>query len=175
MKGKATITTARYQSPCGELVVGILEDKICLCDWECRPNHLQILQRVGRRLGAKVEEREERDRREERVLTEAFRQLTEYFQGNRKEFELPLLMAGSEFQKEVWRALVDLPYSATVSYTDIAERIRKPSAVRAVANAIGANPLSILIPCHRVIGKNGAMTGYAGGIDKKEFLLRVEK
>ena len=108
------------------------------------------------------------------LLLEACRQLREYFAGERKAFALPLAPAGTEFQKKVWAALRDIPWGETRSYGDIARAIGKPTACRAVGMANGRNPLPIFIPCHRVIGTNGSITGYSGGLEKKRFLLRLE-
>ncbi|MGC5327421.1 methylated-DNA--[protein]-cysteine S-methyltransferase [Brevibacillus sp. SYSU BS000544] len=101
-------------------------------------------------------------------------ELNEYFQGKRKEFTIPFDYRGTPFQVVVWKALCEIPYGQTKSYTDIAEMIQKPSSVRAVGAAIGANPVLITIPCHRVIGKNGALTGYRGGLEMKGKLLQLE-
>ncbi|MGO4548179.1 methylated-DNA--[protein]-cysteine S-methyltransferase [Paenibacillus sp. 2TAB23] len=106
---------------------------------------------------------------------EPFRnELIEYLQGARADFTIPFDYRGTPFQLEVWQALRDIPYGQTKSYSDIANLIRRPSAVRAVGTAIGANPILITIPCHRVIGKNGALTGYRGGIEMKTRLLQLE-
>ncbi|HWS73269.1 MAG TPA: methylated-DNA--[protein]-cysteine S-methyltransferase [Thermoanaerobaculia bacterium] len=101
-------------------------------------------------------------------------QLREYFGGTRREFELPLAPAGTEFQRNVWSVLRTIPYGRTWSYLDVANAIRKPSACRAVGAANGANPLPIVVPCHRVIGTNGSLTGFGGGIDVKKRLLALE-
>ena len=108
------------------------------------------------------------------LLLEACRQLREYFAGERKAFALPLAPAGTEFQKKVWAALRDIPWGETRSYGDIARAIGKPTACPAVGMANGRNPLPVFIPCHRVIGTNGSITGYSGGLEKKRFLLRLE-
>jgi methylated-DNA-[protein]-cysteine S-methyltransferase len=108
-------------------------------------------------------------------LREARQQLDEYFGGERREFSLVLDADGTEFQRSVWRALRGIPYGATASYGDIAKRIRNPKAVRAVGLANGRNPISIIIPCHRVIGADGSLTGYGGGNERKRFLLALEK
>ena len=108
-------------------------------------------------------------------LREARQQLDEYFGGERREFSLVLDADGTEFQRSVWRALRGIPYGATASYGDIAKRIRNPKAVRAVGLANGRNPISIIIPCHRVIGADGSLTGYGGGIERKRFLLALEE
>ncbi|TQR14219.1 methylated-DNA--[protein]-cysteine S-methyltransferase [Psychrobacillus soli] len=102
-------------------------------------------------------------------------ELIDYIEGFRKEFTLSLDLHGTPFQQSVWKALQDIPYGQTVSYTDIAERIQKPQSVRAVGTAIGANPVLIAVPCHRVIAKSGKLTGYRGGLEMKEQLLRLEK
>ena len=108
------------------------------------------------------------------VLLEAERQLDEYFAGKRKNFSLQFDCAGTEFQKEVWQALATIPFGETRSYAEIARQIGRPKAVRAVGAANGKNPISIVVPCHRVIGSNGKLTGFAGGLETKEALLRIE-
>lgn len=108
------------------------------------------------------------------LLCEAARQLEEYFSGSRERFDLPLDFAGTAFQKKVWQALVSIPFGETRSYRQIAEQIGHPAAVRAVGAANGRNPLSIVAPCHRVIGTNGKLTGFAGGLAIKAFLLDLE-
>lgn len=109
------------------------------------------------------------------LIKDAFRQLSEYLIGERKEFDLPIRMRGTEFQKRVWRALLDIPYGETRSYKQIAEAIGNPKGVRAVGMANNRNQLLIVIPCHRVIGANGSLVGYGEGLEMKEFLLRLEK
>ena len=104
----------------------------------------------------------------------ASRQLTEYFVGERRQFDLPLNLTGTEFQLQVLAELQRIPYGATVSYGDIATRIGRPKAVRAVGAANGRNPLPIVVPCHRVIGSNGSLTGFGGGLTTKQALLRLE-
>lgn len=102
-------------------------------------------------------------------------ELQEYLNGNRRNFELQLDLYGTPFQQQVWQALQQIPFGQTVTYSDIAKSIEKPKAVRAVGTAIGANPIFIIVPCHRVIGKDGALTGFRGGLDMKERLLLFEK
>jgi methylated-DNA-[protein]-cysteine S-methyltransferase len=102
------------------------------------------------------------------------KQLAEYFSGKRTAFELDLAPRGTEFQLAVWNALLAIPYGDTISYAELARRIGKPSAVRAVGAANGANPIPVIIPCHRVIGSNGTLTGYGGGIERKQWLLALE-
>ena len=108
------------------------------------------------------------------VLKKTARELHEYFKGRRKHFSVPLDPPGTFFQKKVWTALSKIPYGKTSSYREIARAIGKPKSVRAVANAVGANPVCVLIPCHRVIGSDGALTGYAYGLAKKSKLLGLE-
>ncbi len=108
------------------------------------------------------------------VLTEAKQQLEQYFAGERTVFDLPLAPEGTDFQSKVWQALLTVPYGETCSYLDIAQQLGDSKAVRAVGAANGKNPLSIVVPCHRVIGKNGKLTGYAGGLSRKAWLLQLE-
>ena len=102
------------------------------------------------------------------------REIEEYFAGTRREFTIPLAPRGTEFQLAVWNALLDVPYGDTISYAELARRIGRPAAVRAVGAANGANPIPVIIPCHRVIGSNGTLTGYGGGIERKQWLLAHE-
>lgn len=108
------------------------------------------------------------------VLSQLREELAEYFAGTRKNFTLKLAPEGTEFQRAAWKALTKIPYGQTRSYGEQAAAIGKPKAVRAIGAANGRNPIGIVIPCHRVIGANGTLTGYAGGLDKKEFLLKLE-
>lgn len=120
------------------------------------------------RLGPLVEAKEHP------VLLETERQLSEYFAGKREKFSLKFDFVGTEFQKEVWQALVTIPFGETCSYGQIARQIGRPKAVRAVGAANGKNPISIVVPCHRVIGTNGKLTGFAGGLETKATLLKIE-
>lgn len=101
-------------------------------------------------------------------------QLREYFEGKRREFDIPLSLKGTDFQLSVWHELREIPYGTTVSYGEVAKRIDNPKAVRAVGAANGRNPIPIIVPCHRVIGSHGDLTGFGGGLDTKEALLRLE-
>lgn len=112
--------------------------------------------------------------RRDAVLERACAQLQEYFAGRRRTFDLPLAPTGTAFQRAVWRALEDIPYGRTESYGTLADRVGRPRAVRAVGAANGRNPISIIVPCHRVIGADGSLTGYGGGLDAKRFLLALE-
>ncbi len=121
------------------------------------------------------EQGENRQRDDSPVLLQAEVQLGEYFAGKRREFTVPLSPRGTEFQRRVWNALLTIPYGETRSYGEIAILAESPKAFRAVGSANHNNPISILIPCHRVIGKNGSLTGYGGGMEAKQFLLELEK
>ncbi|MGW5721697.1 methylated-DNA--[protein]-cysteine S-methyltransferase [Amycolatopsis sp. NPDC003865] len=107
------------------------------------------------------------------ALTES--QLAEYFAGRRREFDLPLAFRGTPFQRSVWAALLDIPYGETASYGELAQLLGKPAAARAVGLANGKNPISIIVPCHRVIGSTGSLTGYGGGLERKRYLLDFER
>jgi methylated-DNA-[protein]-cysteine S-methyltransferase len=113
-------------------------------------------------------------RRDEGPFDTVCEQLTEYFGGGLQEFDLLLAPAGTEFQKKVWQELCQIPFGASISYGELARRIGQPAASRAVGRANGQNPISIIVPCHRVIGANGTLTGYGGGIERKKWLLEHE-
>ena len=157
-----------YYSPCGEIVLASVDDELCLCDWNEMPcaerNKLRLLRYMKAEF--KIETSP--------ILELAKKQLNEYFTGNRKIFDIPLHLVGTDFQKKVWNALLDIPYGETRSYKEIAQSIGSPNSVRAVAGAIGANGISIFIPCHRVIGSNHSLTGFAGGLVAKRILLEIE-
>jgi methylated-DNA-[protein]-cysteine S-methyltransferase len=108
------------------------------------------------------------------VLQEAVSQLSEYFQGNRTHFDFKLNLKGTEFQQKVWQALLEIPFGKTCSYMDLSKKLGDVKAIRAVASANGKNPLWIVVPCHRVIGTDGSLTGYAGGLWRKKWLLEHE-
>lgn len=170
MKGNDRIITGRYESPCGTLLLGSLDDRLCLCDWQMgREHNNRVNGRLRRMLGAEFEAGGSP------VIDESKIQLDEYFAGARREFDVPLLFAGTDFQKKVWAALLTIPYGQTISYGEMARQIGMPAAVRAVANANGANAISIFVPCHRVIGSDRKLTGYAGGLAAKTFLLQMER
>ncbi len=109
------------------------------------------------------------------ILDLTHKQLTEYFCGQRTQFKIPLDLKGTDFQIKVWKKLLRIPFGKTISYKDLAMRIKNPKAVRAVGTANGKNPICIVIPCHRVIANNGLLGGYSGGLFKKQFLLKIEK
>lgn len=163
------IITRKYEAPCGVLVLGSLGDKLCLCDWQVERHRAYVDKRLCRMLDAEFIEGTSA------VIDNAVAQLDEYFAGKRMAFDIPLLFAGTDFQKKVWNALLSIPFGKTISYGEMARRICMPKAVRAVANANGANSLSIFAPCHRVIGSDNSLTGYGGGLATKEYLLKLEK
>lgn len=155
-------------SPCGELLLGETGGELCLCSWSGTPCGERTLQRLRRQLQEEL--REETSP----VLERTKVQLGEYFSGRRTTFDLPLHPFGTNFQKSVWNALLEIPYGVTRSYLHIARQVGNEKGVRAVAQAIGANDIGIIIPCHRVIGSDRSLTGFAGGLDAKRTLLRLE-
>lgn len=168
MKAKNIITVKQYESPCGTLLLGSYDGKLCLCDWQTEKHRGIVDRRLKRML--KAEFREGTDN----VIDKATAELDEYFEGKRKTFDIDILFVGTDFQKKVWNALLTIPYGTTVSYSKIAECIGMPKAVRAVANANGANAVSIFVPCHRVIGRDNTLVGYGGGLASKQTLLKLE-
>lgn len=153
----------RYLSPLGNLLIVEEGDAVVYCQWE---------DSVDERIISTWEEDKEQ---QNALLTVACRQLTEYFAGKRKAFDLPIRLNGTPFQQIVWKGLQQIPYGETLSYADLARQIGRNKAARAVGNANHHNPLMIIIPCHRVVASNGKMGGYAGGIARKAWLLEKEK
>lgn len=162
------IKITHYQSSVGEMILGSFDDKLCLCDWASVKDRYTIDHRICQRLNAKYEEGTSN------VIIKAISQLDEYFEGKRKSFSIPVLFTGPDFQCQVWTELMKIPYGTTISYAELARRIDNPKAVRAVASANASNPISIIVPCHRVIGLNHKLTGYRGGIEAKRELLELE-
>jgi len=157
-----------YKTPFGELVLGSLDDQLCICDWRFRKMRNSIDARICKILKANMKEGFSV------VMERAIFQLEEYFSGFRKTFDLPLVLAGTDFQKRVWNALPDVEYGQTSSYLELSEKLGDKNAVRAIASANGANAISIIVPCHRIIGTSGELVGYAGGLPAKEKLLNFE-
>ena len=157
-----------YQSLFGELILGSFEGKLCMCDWVEEKRRFKIDKRMQNEMHAKyvIGSTE--------VIAMAISQLDEYFARKRKVFDIPLLFVGTDFQKSVWQELLGIPYGATLSYGKLSQRLGNPNAVRAVAAANGANPISIFVPCHRVIGSNRKLIGYGGGLEVKKGLLALE-
>lgn len=162
------ISYVEWESPCGRLTIASLEGDLVMADWTTGWHHDVIRKRFGRllRLPFVNEETETT----ERTIAE----LEEYFRGERRTFDLPIRFVGTAFQLRVWRALQAIPYGALTTYGDLARTIGSPRAVRAVGGAVGQNPISIIVPCHRVVGKNDDITGYGGGYDAKRLLLSLE-
>jgi methylated-DNA-[protein]-cysteine S-methyltransferase len=156
-----TFTCRFMDSPVGRLTLVAKNDRLAAILWENdRPNRV--------RLGEMSEDPDSE------ILSRTEQQLSEYFAGTRHHFELELAFTGTEFQKKVWHALLTIPFGETRTYSQIAVQVGSPSAVRAVGAANGRNPISIIAPCHRVIGMSGELTGFAGGLAAKELLLRLE-
>lgn len=157
-----------YSTEYAEFILGSYESKLCMLDFKNRKNRVSIDNRLTKALKA------EYVLKNDFILTQTRKELDEYFLGKRKSFDIPLLTLGSDFQKSVWDALLQIPYGKTATYLELSKNIGNEKAVRAVANANGANAISIIIPCHRVIGTNGKLTGYAGGLPLKKKLLELE-
>ena len=164
------VFTQQYHSPCGDLLLASCEDKLCLCGWlGGKHSETKMAIRFNKALCAELIDAPSE------VTKAAACELDEYFSGRRTTFDTPLLMIGTDFQKSVWNALLSVSYGTVKSYGELAEQIGNPKAVRAVGAANGANSISIFIPCHRIIGKNHSLTGYAGGLEAKKYLLKLEK
>ncbi|RSU75922.1 cysteine methyltransferase [Sphingomonas sp. S-NIH.Pt3_0716] len=157
-----TLACMMMPSPVGDLTLVASDEGLMAVLW-----HDDDPARV--RLGARSEATDHP------VLRDATSQLSEYFAGQRQHFSVPLHFQGTDFQRQVWAALLDIPFGETRSYADIARAIGRPTATRAVGAANGRNPISIIAPCHRVVGSNGALTGFAGGVETKKYLLDLEQ
>jgi AraC family transcriptional regulator of adaptative response/methylated-DNA-[protein]-cysteine methyltransferase len=162
------IKTAQILTPLGPMLAGATDDGICLLEFIDRRMLETELKQVSKLLDAECVPGDCKH------LDALNRQLEEYFAGKRKEFDLPLVLAGTPFQQKVWAGLQTIPYGTTRSYKQQAEALGVPSAVRAVANANGDNHIAVVIPCHRVIGSDGKLTGYGGGLWRKQHLLDLE-
>jgi len=163
------ICTTKFETPVGTLLAGTTDAGICLCDFANRARLETILDRVASFTGASF-------RAGTHSLLESLQtQLGEYFDGTRRDFDLPLVLSGSNFQQQVWRAIATIPFAETRSYKAQSALLNGPLAIRAMARANGENGLAILIPCHRVIGENGSLTGYSGGLHAKRWLLNHEQ
>ncbi len=164
-----TIEISKFKTAYGELLLGSYDNKLCICDWYYRKMRNQIDNRIKNALQAEFIEIESD------IIVETKKQLNEYFSVLRKEFSIPLLLLGTPFQIKVWEALQKISYGNTSSYLKLSEQLGNTKAIRAVASANGANAISIIIPCHRIIGSNGNLIGYAGGLSAKERLLELEQ
>jgi methylated-DNA-[protein]-cysteine S-methyltransferase len=163
------ILTRTYKTPFGELILGVHGGRLCLCDWRYRSMRGKVDERISAGLDAVIREGSDP------LLDDTEAQLLEYFHGRRKDFDLPLVTVGTDFQKSVWNALREIGYGETETYAGLARRVSRPEAVRAVGSANGANAISIIIPCHRIVGSGGSLGGYAGGLTAKRKLLEIER
>ena len=167
-RGRTVVHVARVESPVGQLVLGATDDALVLLEFVDRRRLPAQVARVGKALKCVFAPGETP------ILQRAQQQLSEYFAGQRRSFDVPLGLHGTPFQTQVWRVLLSIPSGETRSYKDVAVAIGRPDAVRAVARANGDNRLAIVIPCHRVIGADGKLVGYGGGLWRKQRLLELE-
>lgn len=167
-RNKLQVNIQFVNTPCGEIILAAAGDRLCLCIWSGMPCGERCKRRLAQYLNARF------IMKSSPVLERTKRQLEEYFAGNRQTFSVPLLPVGTDFQKRLWQALQEIPYGETRTYKDIARYIDAPQSVRAVGQAIGANGIGILIPCHRVVGSDRSLTGFAGGTEVKKSLLDME-
>jgi len=165
-KGIIMISTKDYKTRFGELILGSHDGSLVLCDWKYRRMRPAIDKRIQSKLSTNYEAGESD------VINETIAQLEAYFKGDRKQFDLPLKFAGTDFQQQVWQALIKIPYGKTESYLGLSRILGDEKAIRAVATANGANAISIIVPCHRIIGSKGDLVGYAGGLPAKKKLLQ---
>lgn len=163
-----TIKIKHYLSPAGEMIIGSAGDRLCLCDWLAGIHRAAIDRKIQKRLNALYEDGTSD------IIKRTAAELDEYFAGRRKTFDIPTVFTGTAFQNTVWTELTSIPYGTTISYAELAGRIHNPKAVRAVAAANTVNPISIIVPCHRVIGSDNSLTGYGGGLYVKKKLLEME-
>lgn len=165
----APIYIKEWKTPYGELIIGSYGDKLCLCDWKYRKARTEIDKRIQQGLQA------EYSIGDSQTIEIAKAQLSEYFLNQRTAFDIPLEYVGTEFQKRVWSALIQIPFGQRVSYQSLSSQLGDVKAIRAVATANGANAISIIVPCHRIIGSDGSLVGYAGGLPAKKKLLELER
>ena len=163
------INVQYYKTKIGELIQGSYSGKLCLLDFRYRRMRTTVDNRLKKGLNAEFVEQNDD------VLSQTRIQLDEYINGDRTCFDIPILMVGTEFQKDVWIALMQVPYGKTNTYLDLAKTINNEKSVRAVASANGANSIALIIPCHRIIGSDGELVGYGGGIQIKKRLLKLEQ
>ncbi len=169
MKSDRYVIISTYQTPCGELMLGAIDGRLCLCDWTKSHHRRSIDNRIQKKLMARY------SHGFAPIIEVAKKQISEFFDGHRRVFDLPLHLSGTDFQLRVWEHVGRIPYASTCSYADLTTEVASESDIRAVSNAVGANSLSIIIPCHRVIGSRGQLTGYAGGLAAKQYLIDLEK
>ncbi len=162
------IAVSSYMSPFGELILGSFEGALCLADWKYRAKREGIDKRLQSSLTARYV------KQETDVIIQAKEQLSSYFSKERSHFDLPLNMVGTSFQQKVWRELLKISYGETRSYLELSKSLGNEKAIRAVATANCANAISIIIPCHRIIGADKSLVGYEGGLPAKQKLLDLE-
>jgi len=165
---KPVIYFAYHKCYLGELKIGVYNNAICMCDWRYRRMRVAIDERLKKFFKAELLEAHHP------LITEFIHQLQAYFDKKLQNFNIPIVFAGTAFQQNVWQHLIQIPYGTTISYSALAQKMNMPDAVRAVATANGANAISIVVPCHRIIGNNGDLVGYAGGLTAKQKLLTLE-
>jgi len=163
------IAKTEIQTPLGRMYACATERGICLLEYDNRKNYDVQLEKLAKSLNAPIEAGESP------FFAQLETELKEYFEGKRREFSVPLELVGTDFQKKVWAELLKIPYGKTISYKQLAERVGDSNASRAVANANGMNKICLIVPCHRVIGADGSLTGYASGLERKRFVLDLEK
>jgi len=164
-----TINIQYYKTKYAHFILGSFENKLCLLDFKYRKMRATVDNRLKKGFDAEFIEQDDE------ILKETRNQLDEYFNMERKAFDIPIITVGTEFQKNVWEALQEIPYGTTATYLELAKKIGNEKAVRAVASANGANSIGLIIPCHRIIGSNGELTGYGGGLPLKKRLLKLEQ
>jgi len=158
-----------FKTNYGEFILGSYDGKLCMVDFRYRKMRETVDDRIKKGLNAEFIEQDDE------ILQKTRLQINEYFNMQRRTFDIPILMVGTDFQRNVWEALLKVPYGTTSTYLQLAKEIDNKKAVRAVANANAANAIGIIIPCHRIIGTNGELTGYAGGLPLKKQLLELEQ
>ncbi len=166
------ITTYTLAPHLPRLILGEHEGKVCLCDWDLPQRKALFLRQISRYLTLTEHDIQAATTP---LLEQVKAYLAAYHGGNQAPCDVPLLLLGTPFQQTVWQGLRSIPYGTTLTYRQFAQRLQQEQALRAVAHAIGQNPLSIILPCHRIIGTNGTLTGYAGGIPTKAYLLQKEQ
>lgn len=163
------IRTVKIETPLGEMIAAAIKNGICLLEFTDRRPDDDLLEPIAKILGPEVKEASNKH------LRSLKKQLREYFKGKRKEFSVPLVTPGTDFQQAVWNNLLKIPFGTTKSYGEQARNLKNIKSARAVAQANSSNRIAILIPCHRIIGSDGSLVGYGGGLERKKWLLNHER
>ncbi|MCV6607721.1 MAG: methylated-DNA--[protein]-cysteine S-methyltransferase [Campylobacterales bacterium] len=158
-----------YKNNYGNFILGSFNNQLCLLDFRYRKLRQSVDNRLKKGFNAVFVEQDDS------ILEKTRQQLDEYFNQQRKDFDIPIITTGTDFQKKVWNTLLEVPYGTTSTYLELAKKIDNEKAVRAVASANGANSIALIIPCHRIIGSNGELVGYGGGLPLKKRLLKLEQ